>query len=168
MNVKCKVGRLCLGLLVAMAAPSSAATISFTFNSALLYAQPGSTVSFSGALTNTGAAPAFLNGDSVTFSAFTIDDTPFLLNFPPVVAPPGVVSGEVLRAMIPATAAFNTYAGTFSVLGGDTASAFNVLSTATFAVTVVPEPSSALLALGGLALLAIKKRRGSNRTNLEG
>ncbi len=152
-----KVVTLCLGLLLAAAIPAAAATVSFAFDSSLLYAQPGDMVGFSGIITNTGGTTVFLNGDSLTFPIGLIDDSPFFA-LPASLAPLASASGPLFNITIPSGAALGTYVGTFNLLGGDTPADFDVLASSTFAVTVVPEPSSALLIAAGIGALILRRR----------
>lgn len=156
MNWTCKLATLYLGLLLAPALPAGAATVSFAFDSSLLYANPGETVGFSGTITNTGAATAFLNADSVNFPIGSIDDSAFFA-LPASLAPLASASGLLFNVTIPSEAALGTYAGTFTLLGGDTPGDLNVLASATFGVTVVPEPSSALLIAAGIGMIVLRR-----------
>src|SRR4051794_36216558 len=135
-------------LLIA-ASFANAATLTFDFVSSLLTVRPGETASFSGTVTNTGAGAAFLNGDSFTFP-LPVDDTPFLLGAPVSLAPGGSFSALFVRVPVSASTLLGLYAGSFSIVGGDTANDRGVLATREFGVQVVPEPSSL-----GLCLLAL-------------
>jgi hypothetical protein len=59
----------------------------------------------------------------------------------------------------PFTDKFVPYAGTYTLFGGQDGGAQDFLAQADFKVTATPEPSSALLLIGGLALLGFAKRR---------
>jgi hypothetical protein len=146
-----------IGLLLTPTLPAAAATVSFAFDSSLLYAEPGDIVGFSGTLTNTGVAPVFLNSDSITFPVGSIDDSPFFA-LPASLAPLASASGLLFNITIPSGAALGTYVGTFNVLGGDTPADLDVLASSTFAVTVVPEPSSALLIATVIGALILRRR----------
>lgn len=137
--------------------PMSAASISFTLDSSLLEGQPGTAVTFSGTVGNTGAANVFLNGDNFTFP-LPLDDSKFLVNFPPVLAPSQTAAGELFDVLIPSNAALGLYVGTFQILGGDVPAATDILASETIAVNVVPEPSAWLLLFSGIATLAVRKK----------
>lgn len=134
--------------------PAAAATISFSFDSSLLIAQPGQTAAFRGTVLNIGPTAASINGDSVTF-AFPINDTPFFSTIPAVLAPGAGAAGPLFTVPIPPGTPFNTYVGTFSILGGDTASAQNVLTRSSFGVQVVPEPGTLTMLSVGLFIAVL-------------
>lgn len=158
--MKSRVRWFVVVLFFAAAVVGSGATVSFNFTSSLLFARPGQTVTFSGTLTNTGPATAFLNGDAFTFP-LPVDDIPFFLGVPPSLAPGGSVTAPVLTAIVPAGTALGLYVGSFSVIGGDTPASQNVLATREFGVQVIPEPATCSLAIGGLvgAVLLRRQRR---------
>jgi hypothetical protein len=138
-------------------------------DSSLLFAAPGRSATFTGVVTNTGAAPAFLSGTSFVF-AYPIDDSPFFSTVPAALPPGGSASGPLFTALIPGGAPLGLIVGSFSILGGDSQGAASLLSTETFAVQVVPEPGTA--ALFGASLLlatawglreAVRRRRADRR-----
>jgi hypothetical protein len=140
------------------ASTGSAATVSLDLESSLLFAAPGQSAAFSGVVTNTGAATAFLNGDAFVFP-YAIDDTPFFLTVPAILAPGGSAAGPLFTALIPAGAPLGLYVGSFSILGGDNPGAMNVLATETFAVQVIPEPGTFAMFGGSLLLVGWRLRR---------
>src|SRR3954467_855722 len=72
-----------LCLLCVITGTAEATPITFTLTSSLLTATPGSTVTFTGTLTETGGTGTFLNGDVTNVTTpLTVDDTPFFVNFP--------------------------------------------------------------------------------------
>jgi hypothetical protein len=141
-----RVAALAFGILLT-AHTAVALPITFTLSSSLLPSLPGTSVTFTGTVTELGAS-TFLNGDSFT-SALPLDDTPFFLNFPPILTASRTAS--IFTVSVPLATAPGLYSGTFSILGGTSATTFNVLATQTFAVNVqaVPEPAT-----GSLLLLA--------------
>jgi len=137
-------------LLVLTAAVGNAATLDFSFTSSLLYST-GFPVTFNGTLTNTGTTTAYINGDNVT-SALPFDDTPFLLGAPLFLNPGDSFTGSILTVSPGPGTPLGLYTGTFSVTGGDTPADTAILSSAVFAVQVVPEPATWI---SGLALIAV-------------
>lgn len=103
------------------------------------------------------AADVYLNADNYTFSmpGATLDDSPFYDNFPFYLAPGQSYTGELFDITVPANTALGAYDGTFTILGGADGNTYSTLSTADFAVTVTPEPSTLLLLGSGLFFVAI-------------
>lgn len=161
MNLQSVVAKLSLAALFTLAgvSPAIAASISFSLDSSLLVTIPGSTVTFSGVVENTGSDPVFLNGISVSAMGGLIVDSSLFFFLPASLLPLEDASGALFRITVPNAAALGLYAGTVSILGGDTASDQDVLASETFAVNVVPEPSSIVLAVGGMAGLGLFRRR---------
>ena len=156
---------ICVTVLCAVTGTAQATPITFTLTSSLLTAVPGSTVTFSGSLTETGGTITFLNGDNFT-SALPADDSPFFSNFPVSLAAFQTFSAPMFRVTVPLLTAPGLYSGGFTILGGSTPSALTTLASQPFAVSVtpvataVPEPASLLLlSSGGAALLARRRRR---------
>jgi hypothetical protein len=128
-------------------------------------ATAGSTVTFDATLTNLSSTDTiFLNGDSSTTSSLflSVNDTPFLTNFPLLLNPSGSSGPFALfKVLIDPTALPGTYDfNSFSILGGLDSSASNTLGTAQFSVTVmrpttVPEPSALVLLFSGLLGLTV-------------
>jgi len=123
-------------------------------------AAPGSTITFDATITNLSSTDTvFLNGDgSITSSPLlTVDDTPFLTNFPLSLDPSETSGPFALLNVID----FNS----FSILGGADGSASDTIGTAEFSVTVataspVPEPGIlGLLVVGLLGLGALGSLR---------
>jgi len=116
---------------------------------------PGSTITFDAILTNTSPTDTiFLNGDSWTSSSpvLTLDDTPFLTNFP-LSLDPGQSSGPfgLFSVVVDSSAAPGSYDfNSFSILGGLDDGSFEAVGTTTFAVTVasaVPAREPGILVL---------------------
>ncbi len=135
----------------------------------------GSTLLFSGTLSNPTTSTVFLNGDSDTFSApgLTLDASPFFNNAPDSLSAlnggSDTYAGGFFSVLIGPSALPGTYAGTFSVVGGADGNAQMTVASEPFFVTVspsagpVPEVSSAvscglLLCLSG-AVLAVRRRK---------
>ena len=156
--MKLKTGSILIALF-AIPCLASAASLTFDFTSSLVTGRPGQTVLFSGTMMNTGVGTAFINGDAFTFP-FAVDDTPFLLGAPVLLAPAASFTGPFFQIAVPTTAGVGMYLGVFSILGGDTPSSQDVLATREFGVQIVPEPSAWALTFGGLlGGMAFQSRR---------
>ena len=103
-------------LLVLAADVLNAASLDFNFTSSLLYTQPGVPVSFAGTLTNTGAAAAYINGDTWTFG-LPFDDTPFLLGAPAFLNPGQSFTGALFTISPGPGTPLGLYNGLFSIRG---------------------------------------------------
>src|SRR4051812_18260546 len=121
----------CLSLL---ARTAQAVPITFTLGSSLLTTTPGTTVTFTGTLTETGGSTTFLNGDTFS-STLPLIDTPFFLNFPGALSPFQTFTAAMFMVRVPAGTAPGLYAGTFAVLGGTAATAAGLLASQPFAVS---------------------------------
>src|SRR5512147_1606974 len=107
-----KTKMLGLALAAAFAASAQGAAVTFDFVSSLLSTQPDRTIAFSGTVTNTGPAAAFLNADEFTFP-LPLNDTPFFLNFPLSLAPGTSVTATLFMVTVPAGTPVGLYVGTF-------------------------------------------------------
>lgn len=149
------------------ATPARATPLSLTISSPFQYAGPGGLVTFDATVTNTTGAVVFLNGDDFSLDApLTLDDSPYLNNFPLSLGPLGSDTGALFTVTVPLGTVVGLYTGNFDITGGADSSAGDVLASANFDVFVTPEPSSILL-LGsglmiGLALLSEPLRRRLN------
>lgn len=158
---------ICVALFGLFAGTAHATPITFTLSSSLLPATAGTSVTFTGTLTDIGGTVTFLNGDNVN-GPLPADDTPFLTNFPLFLTPFGSFTAPMFVVTVPLLTAPGIYTGTFTVLGGASPTALTTLAAQTYGVSVtatataVPEPASIwLLATGGAALLA--RHRGRRR-----
>jgi hypothetical protein len=155
---------ICLFLLSPSA---SASTLNFNLLAPAVFTGVPSVVSFtatvSAPLTNTGAV--FLNSDTVNIDfPLTVDDTPFFLNFPLSLAPGASFTGQIFTVTVPNFAQPNvTYHGFFEIDGGADPNTFDPLASATFTVTPVPEPATALLLTGALLLAGAVSLRARRR-----
>jgi hypothetical protein len=135
-------------------------------------ATAGSTVMFDATLTNLSSiSTVYLNGDSSVTSSLllSVSDAPFLNNAP-FFLNPDEISGpyELFSVTLDPTTAPGTYDfNSFSILGGADGNSSDTLGTADFSITVVPEPSSAMLVLTGLlavvVMMSLKLRRPISR-----
>jgi hypothetical protein len=137
-------------------ASAAAATVSLSLDESLIAANLGETVAFSGTAVNTGPAPAYLNSTSFVFPG-VLDDTSFFLNFPPVLPAGGSASGTLFTTVLSVPALPGLHLGSFSILGGDTPAASDVLATVDFGVRIVPEPGTLFSLAAGLLLIAWRR-----------
>ena len=154
---------LAVAALLTIGLSSAAAyadTITFTLTNAngSLQGVPGGTLTYdatvSASASNGGAV--FLNGDSFNVTApITLDDSDFFANFPLSLAPGASFTGDLFVLTVPPNTPFGVFLGTFTLLGGADGSASDTLGTVNFSVTTVPEPSSMVLLLTGMAGLAM-------------
>jgi hypothetical protein len=153
-------------LAILLLAPSraSADTVTLSLGNPVQSAAPGSTLTFDATVSasSTNAAPVFLNSDNYTIdSPLTLDDSDFF-SFPLSLDPGDSYTGALFTVTLPADIAFQTYTGSFEILGGADGSALDTLATTGFQVSPTPEPGTMLLLATGLGLLAFvmyRKRR---------
>ena len=151
------------GLLLSVTA-AKADPLSLTFASQYQSAEPGQTVAFDATVTNVGLSQVFLNADSTSLlSPLTLDDTPFLFNFPLSMNPGDSYTGELFTVTVPPGVLTGLYPGSFEILGGSDPNALDEVASADFGVQVTPaqapEPSSLVLVVSGLATLGVALRR---------
>lgn len=158
-------------LLLPLALPAD--TIDFSLAASTQVGSAGDILTFEGTLSNPTSSTIFLNGDNFTTVApfLTVDDSAFLANTPPSLAPngnPGSSSGPVALfsvdiglSALPGTYAFNS----FVILGGADGNASDILASQPFTIVIpapaVPEPSSLFLLVTGLAavfLMVVRRR----------
>jgi hypothetical protein len=149
--------------LVLYTASAATAQVILSFSSAAQVGAPGSTVTFSGSISNIGSSTVFLNSDAFTLTGtgLTLDDSLYFANAP-LSLDPGISTGTIglfTVAIDPATGV-GSYPGSFSVLGGADSNAQDTLATAPFTVGVA-SPSSATPEPGALALLMGAASTGS-------
>ena len=160
-----------LTLFVLCLSPAAHAQLRIDFNQPTLAGGNGSTLTFSGLLTNLGSEDVLLAGDTFLLegTGLTLDDSPFLLSFPETIAAGKSVGGEFFTVMLgpDPPAAPGIYTGSFTVLGQGLTTGQGVETTAGFQVTAAPEPAAGALLLSGLLLcgaIALRPRRMGSLT----
>jgi hypothetical protein len=140
--------------------------LSIGFQESVLSGGPGSTVLFSGTLTNLTNSTLYLNADDLNlagFDASAIDDSAFFANTPTGFLGPNASTGNIglFNVTIPNPFASGGYNGTFQILGGGTFDDQTILDSVGFTVqvasgsTAVPEPGSFILMLTVLIIIVI-------------
>jgi hypothetical protein len=164
MALRC-LPRLILGVLAVTAVDTARADVIFDLTPPMLSTAAGTTIEFTGTLTNTGSSEVFLNGDFsvLLFSSLKLDDLPFFANSPlSLAAGGGLYSGPFFDVIVDPVAVPGTYTGSFTIQGGADSSTFNNLASQNFQVTVVsavPEPGT--LVLFGSGLMMVMRRRSA-------
>ncbi|MES2461745.1 MAG: PEP-CTERM sorting domain-containing protein [Armatimonadota bacterium] len=152
----------------------ASAQLQFTLDFSSLLGQPGSTLTYSGTLTNTGSTELFLNNNSYSLAGnfLTVDESPFFDNFPVSLLGGETASGNLFTVLIGANETTGPHTGSFSILGGATEPSQTTLATQTFTVNVgrpsaAPEPGSLALLLPvlGTAGMALRRRRSRTLQN---
>jgi|SRR5208282_4746620 len=139
-------------------------TLVLTLASPPTFGTPGEVLSFFATVMAPGSngGTLFLNGDSFTIaSPLSLDDTPFLLNYPLSMNPGDKYSGLLFTITIPHGTAVGAYNGYFQILGGSDGSQLNPISNVVEFQVDVPEPASLLLVFstGAIALFGLARRR---------
>ena len=155
-------------LAIFLLAPSLvlADTITLSLSNPVQSATPGSTVAFDATVStpSTNAAPVFLNSDNYTIdSPLTLDDSDFF-SFPLSLDPGDSYTGALFTVTLPADIVFQTYTGSFEILGGVNGLTFDTLATTGFQVNPTPEPGTMLLLATGLGLLAFVMYRKKGKS----
>lgn len=159
----------------AFAAPISY-PVSFTLSNAAQSTTPGTTLTYSGTLTNTSGNTIYLNGISflgpfasvdndpgcVGSSVPCTDETPFLTYVPfslSASGPDSTYTGALFNLVVPTTSSLGTFTAFVNINGGPGMNDnVPITSSLAFSTTLTPEPSPWLLMATGLAGLAIAHR----------
>jgi len=129
---------------------------------------PGSTVIFSGTVTNNTGVEQFLNDANAP--AFGVGFTYDLLDYFFVEAPLSLLglqtspTFQMFSVTIPGNAGSGPYTGSFSIAGGPGVSDQTLLGSTTASLTVTPEPATVALMFAGLAGMAFARRKQSVRS----
>jgi hypothetical protein len=144
---------ICLSSAAAYA--NNIVTLTLTNPTATVWAVGGGgtltfTATVSAPASNTGLV--FLNGDSFNVPGpISLDDNDFYNNFPLDLAPGTSFTGDLFQLTVPAHLSRGSYVGDFTLQGGADGGASASLATVAFTVNAVPEPSSVMLLLSGVA-----------------
>ncbi|HMD70338.1 MAG TPA: PEP-CTERM sorting domain-containing protein [Bryobacteraceae bacterium] len=165
---------LVIASLVGTATGARANTITLVLTQPFQYAVAGDTVSFDATVTADWAnsGQVFLNSDNNGVDRpLTLDDSPFLDNFPLYLNPGDTAEATLFSVLVPSGTADGLYTGYFEIDGGADGNAVDSLASVDFNVLVeegapatAPEPSSlALLASAVTVLGCSRVRRKTGR-----
>jgi hypothetical protein len=164
MMLKC-LPRLILVVLAVAALDTARADVIFNLTPPMLSTAAGTTIEFTGTLTNTGSAEVFLNGDlsMLLYSNLTLNDSPFFANSPlSLAAGGGSYFGPFFDIIVDPVAVPGVYTGSFMIQGGADSSTFSNVASQNFQVTVVsgvPEPTVFIFVAIALAAIAFTRSR---------
>jgi len=152
-------------VLLLVASPASADTISLVLSNPIQSGAPGSNLTFAATVSAPVAngAAVFLNADNYGINIAgpnSIDDSGFLLNFPLSLAQGADFTGTLFTIALPSNLLPGVYNGFFEIHGGSDANAQNLLATVNFQISTqtqspVPEPGTWVLLATGLGVLAV-------------
>lgn len=162
-----------MGVAALFLAASAQAGVFIAFQNADQTGGAGDLLSFTGTITNQGTEEVYLNGFNLNLAGndFTTDGlSNFLDNVPLSLAGGASTSSIALFTVAiasPLTNPTGVFLGTWSLAGGIDGEAQELLGSANFSVTTVPEPSTLatlLLATGGFYWRSLYLRRRARRT----
>lgn len=172
-RTRCGIVAITKLLMLLLPLASRADTIDFSLVASTQVGSPGEILTFEATLSNPSLSAIFLNSDNFTTVAsfLNVDDSAFLANTPPSLAPNGNTGSSIgpvalFSVDIGPDAAPGTYAlNSFIILGGADGNASDILASQQFTIIIpaptVPEPSSLLLLATGLAvifLIAVRRK----------
>lgn len=170
------IGYIAIAALIYLVSASQAHADPLTFQvNPLPNALPGDTITLSGVIANTTANRVYLHGDTSFLQDpnvdITLDSSPFFLFAPTFLEPTGdpsgtdMYAGDFLDIVIGADVTPGVYTGFFPLNGGATPTLTDPLGSASFSVTVTPEPGSTALmaALGVWGAGFLNSRASKNR-----
>lgn len=132
---------------------------SIKFDNPNRFTTPGGTVRFSGAIQNTTQSTVFVKSDTITKPPqFSANDR-LASSLPIMLAAAQSFSGSLFDVIIPPGTPEGVYAGSLDLFGGPHSESADLLASAPFTVTVVPEPGTWVLLAAGVILIPVLRRR---------
>jgi hypothetical protein len=166
---------LLLAALLSVAGRGFASDITINLDAPFQMVQPGDLITFTGTIVNNDPAIVDLNFIEVDLSGteFSVDDSPFFIGPPTVGASTGLpltqtIDFEMFDVMAAGDAPPGRSTGTVTILGGAEgpggydSTTQNVLGSATFQITVAPEPSTFAITFIAIGALYLLRRRRNN------
>jgi hypothetical protein len=166
---------LLLAALLSVAGRGFASDITINLDEPFQMVQPGDLITFTATIVNNDAAIVDLNFINVNLSGtgFSVDESPFFLGPPTVGASTGLpltqtIDFEMFDVMAAGDAPPGLNTGTVTILGGSEGpggydpDTQNVLGSATFQITITPEPSTFGITFMAIAALYLLRRRRNN------
>jgi hypothetical protein len=156
----------CFGAGMTYGTGAWADTLTVTLSSPIESGMAGSNLSFFGTVSapSTNTSPVYLLSDSYNVGTpLSVDDSPFLNNFPLTLSPGQSVSDVLFSVGVPLASGAGTYLGSFTVGGSSNGISEDFFVTDSFQVQVTPEPSTLAMwatSLLGVAAAARRRRAG--------
>jgi hypothetical protein len=160
---------LCTLILATLGtATATASALMITFDQPDQIGMPGQLLEFSGTITNLTGGLVFLSSDDPNLAGLSIAVIdPFFTTVPEVLAPsgqPGDSSGDINLLFVDVRAPLldgpATYLGLYTLVGGASPDAQDILGSAGLTVTTAtPEPSTMFLLLAAMSAVSIRVLR---------
>jgi hypothetical protein len=158
---------LCTLMLATLgtATAEASSALMITFDNPDQIAMPGQLLEFTGTITNLTADPLFLNSDDPNLAGLSLAVIdPFVASVAGILAPSGQLgdsSGDITLLLVDVHAPLldgpATYLGFYTLVGGASPDAQDILGSAGLTITTVtPEPSTVFLMLAALAAVSIR------------